>query len=70
MENGTEGLFHQEHKRKSDVAPEVGNIYNRIEALPHEQRTQLILKVIKLLSVEELAEVLDEIATKLRSASS
>lgn len=70
MESGTEGLFYQGRASKIVADLEVENIYQRIEALPSEQKAQLIHKVIAMLTVEELADALDEIAAKLRNAGS
>lgn len=70
MESGTEGLFYQGRTSKIEVSLEVEDIYKRIEVLPSQERAQLIHKMIAMLTVAELADALDEIATKLRNTNS
>ena len=65
MESGTEGLFYLGREAQVETSPEVENIYERIEGLSDEHRTQFIRKLIHALTTDEAASVLDEIAVRL-----
>ena len=68
MESGTDGLFHLGDESEMEPSLEVEDIYRRIEALSSERKTRLIHRLILALTTDELANVLDEIAIRLRGA--
>ncbi|MEM9090987.1 MAG: hypothetical protein AAGC93_19865 [Cyanobacteria bacterium P01_F01_bin.53] len=68
MENGTEGLSHPGSEAKIGASLEVNDIYERIERLSKERKAQLIDTLIRALTTDEIADVLDEIAVRLRNA--
>ena len=69
MESGTEGLIPIGHGPEIGTNLEVESIYERIGALSDERKVQLMRKLIQALSTDEMAQVLDELAIKLRDAS-
>lgn len=67
MDNDAEGLFHPSRKARVETSLEVENIYESIEALPIEGKILLILKLIRTLTIDEMADILEEIANRLRN---
>ena len=66
MENDAEGLFQLSRQARVGTSLEVENIYESIEALPVERKAQLILNLVRTLTIDEMADILDEIANRLR----
>ncbi|MEO0770110.1 MAG: hypothetical protein AAFY72_11890 [Cyanobacteria bacterium J06649_4] len=69
MESGTEGLIPIGNEPQTGTSLEVEDIYNRIETLSSAGKAQLIHKLITTLTVDEIANILDEISTRLRNSS-
>lgn len=70
MESGTDGLFQLGDESEMEPSLEVEDIYRRVEALSSDKKARLIHRLLVTLTTDELANVLDEIAIKLRSAGS
>lgn len=65
MESDTEGLFYLGYETEIGTSLEVEDIYERIEALPNDGKAHLIRKLIETLTIDEMANVLDEFAVRL-----
>lgn len=70
MESGTDGLLPLGGESGMEPSLEAEDIYRRIEALSSERKARLIHRLISTLTTDELANVLDEIAIKLRNTGS
>lgn len=68
MESSAESLFRLVHENEIATSPELEDICERIEALSVESKTQLVRRLIKTLTKNEMANVLDEIAAKLHNS--
>ena len=68
MEDGTEGQLPPGSESEVGTSLEVEDIYERIEGLSRERKAHLIYRLIRTLTTDEMAEVLDEIAVRFRNA--
>ena len=68
MEDGTEGLLPPGSESEIGTSLEVEDIYERIEGLSRERKAQLIYRLIRTLTTDEMANVLDEVAVRFRNA--
>lgn len=69
MESGTEGLIPLGNEPQKGTSLEVEDIYDRIETLSSTMKAQLIHRLISTLTVDEMADILDDISVRLRNAS-
>ena len=70
MESGTEGLIPLGNEPQTGTSLEVEDIYDSIKTLSSAGKAQLIHRLITTLTVDEMADILDKIAIRLRNASS
>lgn len=65
MEDSTKRLFHLGHESKQGTNLEVEDIYEKIQTLSTAKKIQLMNKLIKKLTIDEMANILDAIASRL-----
>ena len=62
MKNNTEGLFQRGHEPEVETLREVENIYEKVQALSVPEKGYLLHRLIKALTTDEMAQVLEELA--------
>ena len=70
MEDGTEELLPLGSESERGKSPAVEDIYERIAGLARDEKAQLIYRLIRTLTTDEMADVLDEVSARFRNADS